>query len=225
MRKNLERWLLKSMRQKFYIADYHIGHNNLNFLMDKRGFSSVDEMNNYIFSQWNEVVKPGDEVYIIGDFIWNYEWSKLPELFNHLHGKKYLIIGNHDNRWLKHFDNEKHHAFNWIKDYAEINDNGRRVILSHYPMIIYNHQFSENTWMLHGHIHVTQDVDLFEQCKDIFRSDVRIGYRGIESPHVNIVNCFCMFSDYKPLTLDKWIEKEKSGELRDKQILTKGGAV
>ena len=29
-----------------------------------------------------------------------------------------------------------------------------------------------------------------------------------------MINCFCVYSDYIPLTLDEWIEKEKNGELK-----------
>lgn len=202
------------MGKKLYIADLHMGHGKLNEKMDERGFKSVEEMDDYMIRKWNEAVKTGDEVYILGDLIWDCDWRKLPELFNILHGKKHLIIGNHDHRWITHFDNDKHKAFRWIKDYAEIKDNGRRVILSHYPILTYNHQFAQNTWMLHGHIHWTKDAVLVEKYKDICKSDVRIDKHGEESPNANIINCFCMASDYKPLTLDEWIEKEMSGELR-----------
>lgn len=210
------------MREKYYIADLHIGHGKLNEKMDERGFKSVEEMNDHIIRQWNSVVHTGDEVYILGDFIWRYDKDKLPELFNTLHGKKFLIIGNHDHKWLNDFNNEKHTAFRWIKDYAEIKDNGRRVILSHYPILTYNHQFSDNAWMLHGHIHWTKDALLIEHYKDICKNDVRTDHHGEESPNANIINCFCMASDYKPLTLDQWIEKEMSGELRRDVVLKWG---
>lgn len=30
-----------------------------------------------------------------------------------------------------------------------------------------------------------------------------------------MIDCFCMLSDYKPLTLDQWIEMEQSGVIKD----------
>lgn len=203
------------MSRKFYIADLHFGHGNLNTKMDKRGFESVEEMNEYMIKQWNSVVHCGDEVYILGDLFWCVEnKDDIIHILNRMKGKKYLIRGNHDDRWIKAFDNDKYHSFKWIKDYAEIKDNKRRVILSHYPMMSYNHQFHDNTYMLHGHIHLTEDIKLINEykkaCKNHVRWDDKMGY---ESPKANIINCFCMMSDYKPLTLDQWIELENNGAL------------
>ncbi len=211
---------------KYYIADLHFGHGNLNQYMDHRGFSSVEEMNEYMIQQWNSVVKAHDEVYILGDLFWKVEEPKdVVRTLNRMHGKKYLIRGNHDSRWLSDYDNEKYHCFKWIKDYAEISDNKRRVLLFHYPIMSYNHQFSEKTWMLYGHIHFTQDVDLVEAYKDACKKDIRVDEKhGItESPYVHMINCFCVASDYKPLTLDQWIEMEESGKL--KRVETSNGVL
>ena len=51
-----------------YIADCHFDHEALNNAMDKRGFESVESMNEYMIKQWNSVVKRGDDVIILGDF-------------------------------------------------------------------------------------------------------------------------------------------------------------
>lgn len=204
------------MRQKFYIADCHFGHGNLNIKMDHRGFQSPEEMDNYMIQQWNKKVHAGDEVYILGDLIWKHDKDDIPHFLNQLHGKKYLIIGNHDKRWLGKYDNEKHGGFHWIKDYAEIKDNKRTVILFHYPILTYNHQFNDNTWMLHGHVHWTDDQMLVDKYKDIAKQSSRFDSNSmmLESPNTNIINCFCMTEDYQPLTLDEWIDLEQSGEIK-----------
>lgn len=200
---------------KYYIADYHFGHETLLNYLDKRGFNTVEEMNEYMIAQWNSVVRAHDEVYILGDLFWRVNEPKdVVRTLNRMHGKKYLIVGNHDKRWLDDYDNEKYHCFKWIKDYAEIKDNKRKVILCHYPIMSYNHQFHENTWMLHGHIHFTEDVKLVEIYKNACDGNWRLNKNGeLEAPFSNLINCFCMASDYKPLTLDQWIEMEKSGKL------------
>ena len=50
------------------------------------------------------------------------------------------------------------------------------------------------------------DPDLIEQFQKITRSSIRENpdgeKRAIPS---NMINCFCMYSDYTPLTLDEWI--------------------
>lgn len=199
---------------KYYIADLHIGHANIN-TFDHRGFTSIDEMNEHIINQWNSVVKAHDEVYILGDMFWYVgDTKKIVRILNQMRGKKYLIIGNHDKRWLDDYDNDKYHCFNWIKDYAEVRDNRRDLILCHYPIMSYNHQFNSNAWMLHGHIHFTDDVKLVEsyknECDGSWRS---VGNGELERPYHNIINCFCVASNYKPLTLDQWIEMELAGKL------------
>ena len=51
-----------------YIADCHFFHRRLNTEMDKRGFASAEEMNEYMIRQWNAKVTKNDTVYILGDF-------------------------------------------------------------------------------------------------------------------------------------------------------------
>ena len=53
---------------RFYIADQHFFHNNLNTAMDRRGFADAESMNEYMIARWNERVKKKDEVVILGDF-------------------------------------------------------------------------------------------------------------------------------------------------------------
>ena len=42
---------------RFYISDQHFFHSNLNDHMDKRGFATGEEMNEYMISQWNSKVR------------------------------------------------------------------------------------------------------------------------------------------------------------------------
>ena len=55
---------------RYYIADPHFFHGNLNTKMDHRGFAGVDEMNAYMLQKWNEKVRKNDEVVILGDLSW-----------------------------------------------------------------------------------------------------------------------------------------------------------
>ena len=38
---------------RYYIADLHFCHSNLNQRMDRRGFESGEAMNEYMIKQWN----------------------------------------------------------------------------------------------------------------------------------------------------------------------------
>ena len=70
--------------------------------------------------------------------------------------------------------------------------------------------------MLHGHTHLTEDQELVEQFKDITRSTLRKSKYDDEQKTipVQMIDCFCMLSDYKPLTLDQWIGMEQSGVIK-----------
>lgn len=199
---------------RYYISDLHFFHSNLNDHMDKRGFASGEAMNEHMIRQWNDRVHKNDEVVILGDLSIG-QAQETNEVVRQLKGKLYLITGNHD-RFLqkKEFDASR---FVWIKPYGEIHDNNRRVILSHYPVFCYNGQYlrdkkgNPRTYMLYGHVHNTYDEFLINQFIQRTRSSVR-KVRGSEEPAAipcNMINCFCMFSDYVPLTLDEWIELDR----------------
>ena len=55
---------------RFYIADCHFYHEALNTKMDKRGFASAEQMNEYMMQRWNEKVRNCDETVILVIFIW-----------------------------------------------------------------------------------------------------------------------------------------------------------
>ena len=133
------------------------------------------------------------------------KWEKTKEILDQLKGKIYLIQGNHD-RFVKDKDFDES-RFLWVRSYAEMHDNGRKVILSHYPVMCYNGQNrlskhgNPKTYMLHGHVHDTLDQRLLEQFQHITRNTLR----GEMPIPCNLLNCFCMYSDYVPWGLDEWI--------------------
>ena len=199
---------------RYYISDPHFFHGGLNIKMDMRGFSSVEEMNAYMLEKWNGRVRQNDEVNILGDLSWG-NAEQTNELLQKLNGKLYLIEGNHD-RFLtnRKFDASR---FVWIKPYAELHDRGRKVILCHYPIMCYNGQYhldregNPKTWMLYGHVHNTHDERLInafmEMTQQLVIEDFNGNDRHIPSQRIN---CFCMYSDYTPLTLDEWIENDRA---------------
>ena len=170
-------------------------------------------MNEYMLRQWNRKVRKNDEVVILGDLSWG-KAEETNELLERLNGRLYLIQGNHD-RFLK---NKDYNAgrFVWIKPYEELQDNKRKVILCHYPIMCYNGQYrvDENgnpkVYMLYGHVHDTQDQRLLERFQAITRETASVSPDGTARQiPCNMINCFCMYSDYVPLTLDEWIACER----------------
>ena len=186
----------------YYISDYHINHSNILWI-DKRKFSNIDEMNKHIINQWNSKVTDTDDVYVLGDFIWG---GNIQPVLNKLKGKKHIILGNHDRGFIK---NTGIKGIESIDKYLEIEDCGKRIILSHYPIVCYNGQF-RGTYMFYGHVHFTDDYVMIEKYKKMVRNFKRRD--GVYAP-IKMVNCFCMASDYIPLSADEWIHMEESGEI------------
>ena len=73
---------------------WHFGHNK-KFLWEPRGFNSIEEHDRKIIENWNSVVKPEDEIYLLGDVMLNDNEHGL-ECINCLNGKIHIILGNHD---------------------------------------------------------------------------------------------------------------------------------
>ena len=104
--------------------------------------------------------------------------------------------------------------FEWVRDYAEIHDNMRKIVLMHYPVFCYNGQFRRGadgtplTYMLHGHIHKSEDQVLVDRFSTETRAMMRKSAHQETAQPVpcQMINCFCMYSDYTPLTLEEWVE-------------------
>ena len=197
---------------RYYIADCHFYHKNLLTEMDNRDFKSVEQMNEVMIEKWNKKVHARDEVVILGDLSLG-NGKETNEILCRLKGRLYLIRGNHDERYLrdKDFDVSR---FEWVRDYAEIHDNKRKIVLMHYPVFCYNGQFRRGadgtplTYMLHGHIHKSEDQVLVDRfCTEARATMRKSAHQETAQPvPCQMINCFCMYSDYTPLTLDEWIE-------------------
>jgi calcineurin-like phosphoesterase family protein len=90
------------MKDIWLISDTHFHHENILKFIDSNGnlirgakFSSVKEMDEFMLEKWNSVVKPGDLVYHLGDVMMGPK-EMFKSFFSKLHGKKRLVVGNHD---------------------------------------------------------------------------------------------------------------------------------
>jgi len=181
------------MSKKFYIADWHYGHKNV-IAYDNRPFKSVEDMNEELIRRWNEAVSAGDLVYILGDMFWCKPADAIPVL-NKLNGQKILVKGNHDMTGKHDFGNK----FVKITDYLEVEDAGRKVVLSHYPIPFFkNHSYG--WYHLYGHVHSSFEWNMVENLS----SQISCLY---DKPH-QMYNVGAMMSwmDYTPRTLDEIIE-------------------
>ena len=159
---------------KYYIADTHFNHENI-IKYCNRPFMSVDRMNECIIERWNKKVKAGDDVYILGDFCMGNQ-EEVDKFLRRLNGNKYLILGNHDRV------TNDNRGFVWVKNIADIKDNGRHVILFHYPIESWNGKF-HGAYHLYGHIH---NSEIVQKIENRFNAGVDV-------------------NDFEPKTLDELI--------------------
>lgn len=160
-----------SDHQLFFTADLHFGHR----AMVERGwrpYANIDEMDETLIYNWNTTVGLNDYVFILGDFSFRPAGRTL-EYIGTLHGRKHLILGNHDN--LSQYALS---LFDLVTPYHEIRYNSEYLVLCHYPLRSW-HRMHYGSWNLHGHTH--------NNIKDKWRRQVDVG-----------VDCW----NYKPVHID-----------------------
>ena len=134
----------------FITADLHFGHANMmKFNPDTRQYRDADHMNAMLVQEWNTTVGVDDLVYHLGDFAF-LQASKATAIARMLNGRKILIQGNHDHKLLN--DKTFRDCFEEVHMYHEINVDGNKVCMFHYPIHEWN-QCHRGAVMFHGHVH------------------------------------------------------------------------
>jgi calcineurin-like phosphoesterase family protein len=130
----------------FFTADTHFGHGGALGLF-RRPFTSVRTMDDALIERWNKVVNQGDEVWHLGDFAVGKSSREMKAKFDALNGSIHLIIGNNDGDETLSLP-----GFASIQRYAELDVDGVRLILCHYPFRTWN-GMAKRSINLHGHCH------------------------------------------------------------------------
>ena len=165
--------------KRFIIADLHFGHENI-IKYESRPFANVDEMNNRLIELWNSTVGKDDLVYVLGDFTLSRRMDVIKNLVSSIHGRKILIMGNHDTRKPK--------------DYIECGfEVAIRTPIMVEPGVILMHEpFEDASSIVPNYIYFFGHVHANKTLMD-------------EYP-----NCLCVSVeriDYTPIDLDKCIRK------------------
>jgi calcineurin-like phosphoesterase family protein len=128
----------------FFTSDSHFGdHRTINIW--RRPFASTIEMDTSMINRWNAVVTADDEVWHLGDVA--RRSNDVEGLLEQLAGSKHLLRGNNDSEATLA-------AVGWtsVADYAELEVDGCKLVLCHYPFRSWNGQ-SRKSINLHGHSH------------------------------------------------------------------------
>lgn len=168
----------------YLTSDLHWGHKNIlkycpkridkiKEWADERGLivtedNIIELMDRWLIDLWNSQVGKKDSVYILGDFSFhNAEENK--QLLGKLHGKKFLILGNHDgnsDKLTNYFE-----QITQIKELKYKDESGETFCfeLCHYAMVTWNRK-EHGTIQVHGHSH--GNLDGFNESNPDLRVDV-----------------------------------------------------
>jgi calcineurin-like phosphoesterase family protein len=133
-------------------SDLHFGHKNImSFCPESRARfrNDVTYMNEAMVKEWNDLIAPEDTVYILGDVAFM-SGSDAGRTVMRLNGTKILVEGNHDRKTLQ--DVTFRNAFAEVHKYLDINYNGTKVVMFHYPIAEWD-QMHRGAVHLHGHLH------------------------------------------------------------------------
>lgn len=145
----------------YFTSDHHFGHTRICEYAG-RPFQSLEEMNEILIANWNDLVRPGDTVYHLGDFAF-VRPDEVKPLVKRLMGQIHLVRGNHD-RFLK--EKNRDFGFAWVGEYKEIKVGDQKIVLCHYPFLTWSGRH-RGTWDLHGHSHGSLPVDPGSKRMDI----------------------------------------------------------
>lgn len=190
--------MAKSTRT-FYVADLHLRHRTMPRFEAKQATDgyvpkTVEERDELIMSNWNATVSKNDTVWMLGDMAYAPE-AEFIGLMRGLNGHKHIIMGNHDKTWVRKLGDTHKGNIVEVRDYAKVSDNGRKVVLSHYPIAFWDGQHS-GSYHLYGHVHGTDEERLFQEFG---KGLVDMG----RFPEFRAVNVGIMVTGYVPMTLDQ----------------------
>lgn len=159
----------------YFISDLHLNHKNI-IKYCSRPFSTVDEMNSILISNWNNTIKTDDIVYYGGDFALGPK-----EVFKRnsecLNGHKHFILGNHD-----HISRQQILESGWESVSYKVNLEyaGKKFVIMHHP----NDEIDDESILIYGHVHDKPAEKL---------------------PHQSFCMC-AERNDYKPVSIDWILE-------------------
>lgn len=143
------------MSKIFLTSDLHFNHANITkFEPESRPFATIEEMNQALIFNWNSVVSPEDDVYVLGDFFMG-QISGIDDILPQLKGHIHLIRGNHDTK--NRLEKYQQYGID-VKEIEYLTYKGRFFILCHFP--IASEEFKQmvrkdnnEVVICYGHIH------------------------------------------------------------------------
>jgi len=133
----------------YFSADLHLGHRRIIDYYN-RPYSNHEEMDKDILERFNSRLRPGDQLYLLGDLCWSS--FDLNPFLSALNTKEIFVIeGNHDvpKKWVGH------PSVRWVKQLEGRSfgkDLNPYIVMCHYPLRTWNHK-GRGAYHLYGHVH------------------------------------------------------------------------
>ena len=152
----------------YFTSDTHFNHDKA-FIYEARGYKNRYEHNDALIEKINEVVRPEDTLFHLGDFCLNITPPEFESILSRINCNNIAYIwGNHNSCIRRVYEDAV--ATEYGKDievypyavgkitylgyYKEVIVNGHMIVLHHYPHQIFN-QMQKGACQLSGHSHYT----------------------------------------------------------------------
>jgi calcineurin-like phosphoesterase family protein len=150
------------MSQTLFTADSHFGHTGIIGMCD-RPYVGIEEHDRGLIEAWNAVVRPGDQVWHLGDFAYRCPPQRAKAIFDQLNGERHLILGNHDFK-----NNTRELGWASIHELTEVVVDGTTIVMCHYGLRVWRNM-RRGALHFYGHSHgrlpgTTQSQDVGVDC-------------------------------------------------------------
>lgn len=140
--------------RNYFTGDWHLGHANI-LKFDKRDFKTIDEHDDFMIKMSMKILKPGDNLYYVGDFSLTspHKTEGYLSTLKSSGANLFFIKGNHDKK-----DNinlfKKYGIFFGEKKTIKINNTV--VVLDHFANRVWDRSH-HGSYHLYGHSHDSLD--------------------------------------------------------------------
>jgi len=172
----------------WFVADWHFGDTGILAHQPERKeeFGGIDEMDDWLITEANHVVKRSDELFFLGDFCW--KASRAGHYRQRLKVRRFHVcFGNHDAASLVN-----HTSMSGLMLFRKFQ--GNHFHLSHYPIFSWNRMYSGG-YHLYGHGHGKYEKQLDLMCSIRRAMDV-----GVDNIHR-------LTGAWRPISLDEVLER------------------
>lgn len=189
-------------------SDWHFNHQK-NFILEPRGYYSTERMNEDLIARHNSIVKPDDDVYVLGDLMLGGS-EKLQdgiECIKQMNGKLHVIRGNHDSDKKIIAYHELYPKIIEVENSKFLKYEKYHFYLSHFPSLCSNYDddkpLKQKTINLCGHSHIKDpfgdlDKGLIYHCEvdahnnmpvslDQIIEDLKTQYKSIKAEEKEII--------------------------------------